>query len=281
VITFGDGRVATIYDYYSDETPREPYRWHIGGRGNDDVVEYIRIALGLGQDAISEGEDDELFSDPGRFGLQSRGKMIKFGANDVMILVAPDDEILAELPADRAQLDRLHRRAKAEAQSYLQAGYDLDDKLTVDAVDGNWEYPINLETWTLAELAALDEDQDDDLFAPRLDNNALSRYYEEIYYSIEQLLLQIIPDGDPVDAVQPYLSMNNISIETMEKALEAIGGYSDLYQMYYALVDLYHAENDIDLDEYGMGSFQESAMTLSTKMTARKNPQKPKQINLS
>jgi hypothetical protein len=32
VLTFGDGQVATIYDWKMERTPIRKYRWHIGGK---------------------------------------------------------------------------------------------------------------------------------------------------------------------------------------------------------------------------------------------------------
>jgi len=40
VITFGDGQVATIYDWKMERTPIRKYRWHIGGK-DASVVDRI------------------------------------------------------------------------------------------------------------------------------------------------------------------------------------------------------------------------------------------------
>jgi hypothetical protein len=44
VITFSDKKVATIYDWKNDGTPRELYAWHVGGN-SPQVVDYVRYAL--------------------------------------------------------------------------------------------------------------------------------------------------------------------------------------------------------------------------------------------
>jgi len=46
VLEFGDGTVATIYDWKTGKTPQEPYAWHIGGR-SERAVELVGEALNL------------------------------------------------------------------------------------------------------------------------------------------------------------------------------------------------------------------------------------------
>jgi hypothetical protein len=45
IITFGDGKVATIYDWKNEATPDDLYDWHIGG-SDRKVVDYIGALLG-------------------------------------------------------------------------------------------------------------------------------------------------------------------------------------------------------------------------------------------
>ena len=60
LITFKDGKVATIYDWkIEDATPTELYRWHIGG-SNHKVVDYIATLMsGKGKAVMDEGLDEE------------------------------------------------------------------------------------------------------------------------------------------------------------------------------------------------------------------------------
>ena len=60
LITFKDGKVATIYDWkIEDATPTELYRWHIGG-SNHKVVDYIATLMGgKGTAVMDEGLDEE------------------------------------------------------------------------------------------------------------------------------------------------------------------------------------------------------------------------------
>jgi len=44
IIKFGDGQVATIYDYKEPSTPKDTYDWHIGGN-NRQVVKRIEEIL--------------------------------------------------------------------------------------------------------------------------------------------------------------------------------------------------------------------------------------------
>lgn len=44
IIDFGDGGVASIYDWKEDETPKGLYRWHIGSYSKD-VIPFVGEAL--------------------------------------------------------------------------------------------------------------------------------------------------------------------------------------------------------------------------------------------
>ncbi len=46
ILSFEDGTVATIYDWRSNLTPKDLYKWHIGGKGIS-VLDKVKQALGI------------------------------------------------------------------------------------------------------------------------------------------------------------------------------------------------------------------------------------------
>jgi len=52
IIKFADGKVATIYDWKTGETPLDTYEWHIGGK-NSAVVKRVADLLGVGNNSWS------------------------------------------------------------------------------------------------------------------------------------------------------------------------------------------------------------------------------------
>ena len=61
IITFGDGKVATIYDWKTEATPDDLYDWHIGG-SDRKVVDYIGTLMsgkGSTKSSLWEGIDED------------------------------------------------------------------------------------------------------------------------------------------------------------------------------------------------------------------------------
>ena len=46
ILTFEDGTVGTIYDWKLSSTPKNPYKWHVGGRGVN-TLNKVKSILGI------------------------------------------------------------------------------------------------------------------------------------------------------------------------------------------------------------------------------------------
>ncbi len=132
------------------------------------------------QEIILENDqsDDELFGE----------------TSNIFMLVAPDSEILGQLPASAENHKRLLKRAREEAPNYIEAGYGIYDEMEIVLVNnGNFDGQKKIQVFTLSELmniAESGEPNDDDLFgsepalsgAKRLIYNA----GRKILHSLEQ-----------------------------------------------------------------------------------------------
>ncbi len=130
--------------------------------------------------SVSENDmsDDDLFGE----------------TSNIFMLVAPDSEILGQLPASAENHKRLLKRAREEAPNYIEAGYGIYDEMEIVLVNnGNFDGQKKIQVFTLSELmniAESGEPNDDDLFgsepalsgAKRLIYNA----GRKILHSLEQ-----------------------------------------------------------------------------------------------
>jgi hypothetical protein len=121
VITFKDGKVATIYVYRMDHIPKEEYRWHVGGRDRvvvDRVAALLhaRPAGDLMQESVTP--EGEFLDKAGRVKhgdeIVWKGKVVGLATGEVhgnRIFFNPDPKVLgknmvgiASLPIDQVYI---------------------------------------------------------------------------------------------------------------------------------------------------------------------------------